>query len=171
MLTIRHRPARQEDLPRLLEIYNQVIEEGGFTGDLAPYTLEQRQSWFDAHQQPPYLVHVVERCARLVGYFYFSVWRSGRAAMHQVAEISYYLEKETRGQGLGHFMLQEAEKLARSAGLRDLLAILLEVNTGSRVLLEKHGFQLAGNLPDIADLRYRHCSQLIMHKCLEGNGK
>lgn len=167
----RHRPARASDLPRLVEIYNQVICEGGFTGDLTPYTLEQRRSWFDTHQQTPFLIHVVESGDRVVGYFYFSPWRSGRAAMRQVAEVSYYLEKSARGQGLGRFMLTEAERLARDAGLRDLLAILLEINTGSRVLLEKHGFQLAGNLPGIADLGDRRCGQLIMHKCLEGNAE
>ena len=169
MLKATHRLATAADLPRLVDIYNQVIAEGGFTADLHPYTLEQRQDWFNTHQQTPFLLYVVETNRQLQGYFYFSPWRSGRAAMHQVAEVSYYLAREARGQGLGRFMLEQAQQLAESLGLRYLLAILLETNSGSRSLLEKSGFSLVGQLPEIADLGERRCGQLIMYKKLPGD--
>ena len=90
------RQACRKDLPRLVEIYNGVIAEGGFTADLHPFNLAQRQSWFDAHQQPPFLIYVVEIDCSIVGYFYFSPWRAGRAALKHVAEVSYYLSPEVR---------------------------------------------------------------------------
>lgn len=164
----RHRLARAEDLPRLVEIYNRVIEEGGFTGDLEPYSVEERRAWFDAHQHAPFQIHVVELGPEVVGYFYFSPWRNGRAAFRRVAEVSYYLDEKVRGRGIGRYLLGEAQRIARESGIRDLLAILLEVNTGSRVLLEKHGFAQVGELPQIAELADLRSSQLIMHKHLEG---
>lgn len=163
-----HRPATRADQPKLVELYNAIIAEGGFTADLTPYTLEQRQPWFNEHQKAPFLIHVIEVAQQIQGYFYFSPWRSGRAAMHQVAEISYFLAQEARGQGLGSFMLEQAQQIAQNSGLAYLLAILLETNTGSRTLLEKGGFTLAGCLPEIADLGDRRCGQLIMYKKLRG---
>lgn len=163
-----HRLATEADLPVLTEIYNGIIAEGGFSADLTPYSLEQRRNWFSAHQQSPFLIHAVEVDHEVVGYFYFSPWRSGRAAMRQVAEVSYYLAKGARGKGLGRFMLQQAQRLAIDADLRFLLAILLDTNIGSRTLLEKNGFALAGHLPGIADLGEQRCGQLIMLKKLCG---
>jgi L-amino acid N-acyltransferase YncA len=169
MTETTHRPATEADLPILTKIYNDIISEGGFSADLSPYNLDQRRIWFDAHQQAPFIIHVVELESLVLGYFYFSPWRSGRAAMRQVAEVSYYLAKESRGKGLGRFMLEQAQQIARAADLRYLLAILLDTNTGSRSLLEKGGFTLAGHLPDIADMGEQRCGQLIMLKNLEGD--
>ena len=166
MPEVNQRLATSADLPRLVEIYNQAIVEGGCTADLVPFTLEQRQEWFLAHQQAPYLIYVLEEDGEVLGYFYFSPWRGGRAALRAVAEVSYYLAREARGRGLGRTMLAQAERLALQAGLSTLLAILLESNTASRVLLERGGFSLAGLLPGIADLGGMHSGQLIMYKQL-----
>ena len=38
-----HRPATKADQPKLVALYNGIIAEGGFSADLSPYTLEQRQ--------------------------------------------------------------------------------------------------------------------------------
>ncbi|PLY11711.1 MAG: N-acetyltransferase [Desulfuromonas sp.] len=166
MSEVRHRLAMANDLPRLLEIYNRVIEEGGFTADLEPYTLAQRQVWFDEHRHAPFQIYVVEVDTEVLGYFYLSPWRGGRKALRSVAEVSYYLAAEARGKGLGRYMLQQAEVIALASGIRSLLAILLECNLASRTLLEKGDFTLAGILPDVADLGERNCGQLIMFKQL-----
>lgn len=170
MSELHHRLATAADLPRLVEIYNQAILEGGCTADLVPYTLEQRREWFAAHQQAPFQIHVLEEAGEVCGYFYFSPWRGGRAALREVAEVSYYLAAEARGRGLGRTMLAQAELLARRDGLSTLLAILLECNTASRTLLEKGGFTLAGLLPQIADLGEMRSGQLIMYKQLKEEG-
>lgn len=168
LTTITPRHAQARDLPRLTEIYNQVIAEGGLTADLEPYTVNERHRWFESHQQAPFLIYILEDSSRIFGYFYFSAWRSGRAAMSEVAEVSYYLAADARGQGVGRLMLAEAQQIAIKSGLKYLLAILLESNLGSRSLLEKGGFKLAGQLPEIADLGQKRCGQLIMYKKLEG---
>lgn len=43
------RLVQQGDLARIVEIYNQVIEQRTVTADLQPATVESRQAWFDAH--------------------------------------------------------------------------------------------------------------------------
>ncbi|MCF6180064.1 MAG: N-acetyltransferase family protein [Geopsychrobacter sp.] len=168
LTTITPRPAQARDLPRLTEIYNQIIAEGGFTADLEPYTVNERHPWLEEHQQSPFLIYVLEDSLCILGYFYFSAWRSGRPAMSEVAEVSYYLAAEARGKGLGRLMLAEAQQIAIKSGLKYLLAILLESNLGSRMLLEHGGFERVGHLPEIANLGTKRCGQLIMYKKLEG---
>src|SRR5581483_7650310 len=41
------RPARAEDLPRLVEIYNHYVRETAITFDLEPWSVEQRRPWFE----------------------------------------------------------------------------------------------------------------------------
>ncbi|MDG6240601.1 hypothetical protein Q7378_10670 [Glaesserella parasuis] len=41
------RLAQQDDLTRILEIYNQVIKRRTVTADLVPATKESRQTWFN----------------------------------------------------------------------------------------------------------------------------
>jgi len=171
MPDISYRIARENDLPRLVDIYNQAIEEGGFTADLEPFTVAQRQSWFDSHQHGAFRIYVVETDGDVAGYLYFSPWRSGRAALRHVAEVSYYLDRNARGKGLGSRLLAHGLELARQSGLRYLLAILLESNVASRGLLEKHGFSLAGTLPEIAELDDATCGQLIMYRQLQEKSK
>jgi len=166
MQSVNHRLASLSDLPRLVEIYNQAILDGGCTADLEPFTADQRRSWFDEHQRNPFRIYVIESQGAVAGFFYFSSWRGGRAALRSVAEISYYLDRSARGKGLGRYALKQAERTALASGLNYLLAILLECNTASRGLLEKNGFALSGLLPQIADLGGRKSGQLIMFKRL-----
>jgi len=171
MTSVSYRLATLADLPRLVEIYNQAINEGGCTADLEPYTVEQRRAWFDDHSRAPFQIYVVVAGGELAGYFYFSTWRGGRRALRDVAEVSYYFDQAVRGKGFGRYALAQAEQIARDSGLRYLLAILLECNTASRVLLEKNGFVHAGVLPQIADLGGTMCGQLIMFKLLDKESK
>ena len=43
------RTAELSDLPALLAIYNDEVQNGVATFDTEPQTLEERRAWFDAH--------------------------------------------------------------------------------------------------------------------------
>ncbi len=87
-----------------------------------------------------------------MGCAYLSPYQEGHPALRTVAEISYYVDFQYHGQGIGGKLLRHAIKEARRLGYRNLLAILLECNPGSIHLLEKHGFSLWGSLPQVAQL-------------------
>ena len=44
------RPATQDDLPAILDIYNEAVLNTTASYDYEPRTLEQRQAWFEEHQ-------------------------------------------------------------------------------------------------------------------------
>ena len=52
MITIRN--AAENDLPEILEIYNEVIVNTTAVYDYEPHTLEMRKKWYDAKQQDGY---------------------------------------------------------------------------------------------------------------------
>jgi phosphinothricin acetyltransferase len=158
------RKADINDLSTITRIYNDVIEEGVFTADLKTFTPEQRKHWFNEHHDHPYEILVLEQDGETRGYFYFSPWRQGRAALSKVAEISFFLDKTVRGKGLGDTIMAYALEQAGECGFSHLIAILLDINERSRGLLEKWGFKPAGALPGIVELSGRQAGQLIMLK-------
>ena len=165
-LKIKTRKAQEKDLPGITDIYNDVIKEGGFTADLDFVSIVDRKQWFADHRSEPYDIYVLEVDKNLIGYFYFSPWRKGRTALNGVAELSFFVHAGYRGRGLGNMILEHAIGMGRKKGFTHLLAILLDINVRSRSLLEKWGFKIVGELPEIAQFHHSASGQLIMLKQL-----
>jgi L-amino acid N-acyltransferase YncA len=155
------RPAHANDLKDIVYIYNSIIAEGGFTADLTPYTVTAKQEWFNSLAQKNN-IFIIENDQTLAGYFYFSPWRPGREALKSVAEVSFFISKEYRGQGLGDMMMKHLISRAKEKNFRFLLAILLDTNTASIGLLKKYAFEKVGHLEDVAMFAERHCGQYLM---------
>ena len=156
------RPASIEDFPAIVNIYNNAILEGGFTADLYPVDLEEKVKWFESINVANYGIFVLIVENNVAGYFYFSPWRKGRAALRTIAELSFYMDQKYRGQGFGDFILEKAIQLAQEKSFHHLMAILLDSNKRSHKLLKKWGFEQVGHLPNIAQLRDKTVGQFIM---------
>ena len=135
------RVASESDLPAIVEIYNQAVEQRFATADLRPVTIDQRRAWFVAHESSMYPIHVYEQDQEVVGWCSFSSYRSGREAV---------LGRGAQGRGVGSALVQHAVREAPRLGKRVLFGILLERNHASIRLMEKCGFELWGKLPDVA---------------------
>src|SRR5215475_7924673 len=63
------RPATYDDLPGILEIYNEAVLNTTATYDYEPRTLEQRHQWFEERRRDDYAVFVAldENC-RITGW-------------------------------------------------------------------------------------------------------
>jgi phosphinothricin acetyltransferase len=144
------RVASESDLPAIVEIYNQAVEQRFATADLRPVTVDQRRAWFDHHDPASYPIHVFEQDQAVLGWCSFSSYRSGREAVLGTAEISYYVGLDSRRQGVGSALVAHAVREAPRLGKRVLFGILLERNHASIRLMEKCGFELWGRLPDVA---------------------
>jgi phosphinothricin acetyltransferase len=147
-LTIRE--ASISDLPAIVAIYNEAVEQRFATADLDPVTVEQRVAWFHEHDPATLPIYVAERDGVIVGWCSLSAHRPGRAALVGTSEISYYVRADSRGCGIGTALVRHALDDAKRLGKRVLFGILLEKNTPSINLLKKCGFELWGRLPDAA---------------------
>ena len=155
------RPATSDDLPSLVEIYNQAIRSGSATGDMTELTVDERRDWFERFDVAMFPLFVAESEGRVIGYISLSPYRPGRKAFSDVAEISFFVDYSHHGKGVGRTMMQHMIRMARQTGKRVLLAILLEVNASSIALLRSSGFTKGGHLPYIGNFDGKYMGQLI----------
>lgn len=154
------RLAEQGDLPAIVAIYNQAIRGGISTGDLNEFQIQDRIGWFEKFNAH-YPIYVVEFERKVVGYGTLSPYRPGRGAMNSIAEISFFLDENFQGMGIGSFLVDFMIRDCQRIGKKSLLAILLDVNEKSISLLKKFGFEEWGVFPDIIELKNNTCGQLI----------
>jgi phosphinothricin acetyltransferase len=145
------RIAQLDDLPAIVEIYNQSIPSKQSTGDTQPLRVEDRVTWFAEHRPAEHPIFVAEVDGRVVGWCSLSAYRPGRAALRFTAEISYYIDLTHHRQGIGTALIESALTACPALRIKHLIAIVLEVNQASLKLLEKMGFEKWGYLPRVAD--------------------
>ena len=157
------RPAESGDLSAILEILNQAIEDQKIAY-LQVQEEKDRRAWFakQCSASPPLCVVQVDE--ELCGFAYLSSYRPGREALKHVAEISYFIHRDHHRRGLAQALIQWLEERAFSAGIKVLLAILLEDNGPSRALLDKVGFRLWGEFPQIARMGTAITGQVVYGK-------
>jgi L-amino acid N-acyltransferase YncA len=155
------RVAARQDWLKIAEIYNQAVEEKYATADTEPITPASRREWFVQHSRDKYPIYLAKSDGEIVGWCSLSPYRPGRKALQTVAEISYYVHRAHRRRGVADALMEHALKNSARLGFRNLMAILLDQNTASIRLLEKHGFRRWGHLPDIAVFNGTVCGQFI----------
>ena len=93
-----YRNATQNDLSRIVEIYNSTIPLRTVTADTETVSVESRQKWFDEHSPDKRPLWVVENGDnQIIGWVSFQSFY-GRPAYDATVEISIYLDPAQRGQ-------------------------------------------------------------------------
>nr|WP_276509076.1 GNAT family N-acetyltransferase [Roseomonas mucosa] len=89
---------------------------------------------------------------QVLGYASFGDWRAFEGHCHTV-EHSAYVRVDQRGQGIGESLMHALIGRAREIGKHVMVAGIEAGNGGSIRLRGKLGFQQAGNLEVVMDLR------------------
>ncbi|SFP97916.1 GNAT family N-acetyltransferase [Desemzia incerta] len=144
------RKAALSDLPDIVRIYNDAVSLGGITCDIDLFTTEERVPWFESHQSSEYPLFVYEVDGDIAGYSHLSAYRAGRRAVEKVTEISYYVNKQYRKQGIGSLLVSHTINQAIEIGYEQIIAMIVEGNQGSENMLLKHGFCQWGRMPKVA---------------------
>jgi phosphinothricin acetyltransferase len=121
--------AKFEDLPRIVEIYNDTIPSYMVTADLTAVSVESRHEWFNQHTPEKYPLWVIEINEEIAGWISLSPFKE-RPAYSKSAEISIYIDKKFRGQGLGHKSLSFVEE-----HLKQSLLLFLDITWLAKVYL------------------------------------
>lgn len=160
------RIATAEDLPAIVEIYNQAVATRIAVGDLTPVTVDMRREWMLAHLHPKYPIFVAERGGELTGWCSLSAYRPGRMALAHTAELSYFVHRAHLRQGVATRLIERTLAAAKQAGIRRVFAILMELNHPSRALLTRLGFEQWAYLPGVAEIDGKECGQLYQGRAL-----
>ena len=153
------RIAGRSDLPAIVGIYNEAVADRFATADLDPITEEGHAEWFESHDARSHPIYVAEAGRAVVGWSSLTAYRGGRAAVRRTAEISYYVARAARRQGIGRALVEHALREAPGLGIHVLFGIILERNVGSIRLMERCGFVPWGRLPGVAEIE----GELVAH--------
>lgn len=145
------RRAQINDLPAIVEIYNQAIPSKQSTGDTQLVRVEDRVTWFAEHHPERHPIFVADVDGQVAGWCSVSPYRPGRAALRFTAEISYYIASAHHRRGIGTALIEHAVAACPALQIKHLFAIVLEGNQASLKLLEKMGFEQWGYLPRVAE--------------------
>jgi phosphinothricin acetyltransferase len=135
------RPAAEQDLGQLNDIYNRYVVETHFTFDIEPMTIEARQEWFGHHDTTGrYRVLVGVSDANVIGYASSSRWRP-KPAYETSVETSIYLAPDAVGRGIGTKLYEELFKQLQREDLHRAYAGIALPNQASIALHERVGFK------------------------------
>jgi L-amino acid N-acyltransferase YncA len=149
--TLTVRDAREADLVRIVEIYNQAIPGRQATADTEPIGVESRVAWFHQHSPARRPLWVAARDAVVVGWLSFQDFY-GRPAYDATVELSVYVDVAARRGGVGRALLTRAIAGAPGLGLATLVGFVFAHNAPSVGLFERLGFARWGHLPRVARL-------------------
>ena len=134
------RPATRDDLPGILEIYNEAVVNTTASYDYDPRTLEHRIAWFEDHVKHNLPVFVaVNEAGRVVGWSALNRYHD-RKGYQFTTENSVYVAAGLRGRGIGKLLTRPLVDAARQRGLHAILAGIDAENEASIRLHASFGF-------------------------------
>ena len=147
------RPAVEDDLPAITEIYNNLLETTTHEWTETLHTVEERREWLATQQAAgcPVLVATVDDAA--VGWATYGDFRDAQRwpGYRFTVEHTIHVAESYWGRGVGRALIHALADHARLAGKRVVVAGIDGANTGSIRFHERLGFREVARMPGIGD--------------------
>jgi L-amino acid N-acyltransferase YncA len=146
MTTIRL--ATDEDLPAILEIYNDVIIHTTAVFQYTIHTPEMRREWFETKKEQGFPVFVAADENKIAGFSTIGWFRAWQGYKYSV-ENSVYVDSRYRGRGLGKQLMEPLIEAARTLNMHTIVAGIEAANNESIRLHEKFGFREVAHFKEV----------------------
>lgn len=133
------RLANEDDLPQILDIYNEIILHTTAVYYYQPHTLEMRLEWFRSRQDAGFPVFVAEESGRILGMSSIGPFRVPTAYKFSV-ENTVHVAASSRGRGIGKLLMPPIIEAARQMNMHSILAAVDAENEISIGLHKNFGF-------------------------------
>ncbi|MBD2838492.1 N-acetyltransferase family protein [Pseudomonas sp. JM0905a] len=161
------RDAAEAELPGILAIYNDAVENTTAIWNETLVDLANRRAWLADRAAAGFPVLVaVNAAGDVLGYASYGTWRTIEGFRHTV-EHSVYVRSDQRGQGLGPALMQALIERARQAGLHVMVAAIESENAASIRLHQRLGFVTTGQMPQVGRKFGRWLDLTFMQLILE----
>lgn len=137
------RDAVEADLVAIRDIYNHAVEHTTAIWNDVLIDVDNRRAWLELRRAKGFPVLVAEVDGRVAGYASYGDWRAFDGYRHTV-EHSVYVDKDSRGAGLGKALMLALIDHARASGKHVIIAAIEAGNAASIALHERLGFRLVG---------------------------
>lgn len=136
------RKYKDADLPHMITIWNDIVEEGMAFPEEEPLTIEEARSFF-AEQS---YTGVADDNGEIVGLYIVHPNNVGRCG--HIANASYGVKAGQRGKRIGERLVVDSLERAKSLGFRIMqFNAVLATNEGAIHLYKKLGFTPLGLIP------------------------
>ena len=158
------RAAAPGDAAAICTIYNQGIEDRIATLETELRTPEERRQWMAARaSRHPVVVAVTD--GQVVGWGSLNSFNP-RPAYDHVVDLSVYVERGWRGQGVGRVLMQHLMELATTLGYHKIVLATFPYNEAGVSLYTRMGFIPVGVYHEQGQLDGRWVDVLIMERLL-----
>jgi phosphinothricin acetyltransferase len=158
------RVAAPGDAAAICTIYNQGIEDRIATLETELRTPEERRRWMAARaSRHPVVVAVTD--GQVVGWGSLNSFNP-RPAYDHVVDLSVYVERGWRGQGVGRVLMQHLMELATTLGYHKIVLATFPYNEAGVSLYRRMGFIPVGVYHEQGQLDGRWVDVLIMERLL-----
>ena len=137
MITVRH--ATENDLPQILEIYNEIIANTTAVYQYEPQTLEMRKQWFNERMQQGFPIFVAEEDGVVLGMSTIGQFRNF-AAYKFTVENTIHVAAHARGKGVAKLLMPPLIDATKQLKLHAIVAGIDADNEISIALHKKFGF-------------------------------
>jgi len=133
------------DLMKILEIYNDAILNTTSVYDYNAHTIDDRKQWYEKKKQEGYPILVFEQNTKVIGFATFGPFRAWPAYKYSV-EHSIYVHERYRKKGIGTALAKEIIRITNEREFATLVAGIDESNIKSVKMHEKLGFKHSGTI-------------------------
>lgn len=140
--------AREDDLPGILAIYNEILANSTAIYSDIPITLENRRAWWTERVTQGYPVLVARDGAGVAGYASFGDFRSWPGYRYTV-EHTVHVRADRRGAGIGSRLVEQLVDRARALGKHAMIGGVDADNEASLRLHERLGFERVAHLKQV----------------------
>jgi phosphinothricin acetyltransferase len=143
------RNATFKDIPSILEIVNHAIIHTTSNYNYDIQSLEVQIKWFDdkASKNFPIIVAVAEN--QVIGFGTYGTFRE-KIGYQYTVEHSVYVSDNFIGKGIGKLLLETLIQLAKKQHLHVMIGAIDAQNKSSIAFHEKFGFEIVGNIRQVA---------------------
>lgn len=142
------RKATRDDVPQILEIYNEIILNTTAVYSYKPHTLQMRYDWFDERMKNNFPVFVAEENGGIAGFSTYGYFRAYPAYKYTV-ENTVHVAKNHRGKGIAKLLLKAIIDDAKEKDFHTMIAVVDADNTVSIKLHEAFGFVEVGFMKQV----------------------
>lgn len=155
------------DVPSIREIYNHYVLNSSITLNDTPWTLADARKKFDSARQRGYpFIVATSPGGQVLGFAYVYPWKE-KAAFRFSVENHIYLGPASTGKGLGRQLLGELIERSRTAGVREMIAVIADKNADASIRLhESFGFKDVGHMGKVGFKYDRWLGTVMMEKNL-----
>jgi L-amino acid N-acyltransferase YncA len=162
------RIATENDLPQMLEIYNEIIANTTAVFQYDLHTLNMRKEWFAQKQKDGFPVFVAEENNEVVGFSTIGPFRNWQAYRFSV-ENSVYVRFDMRGKGIGKLLLKETIDAAKQMGMHTIIAGIDASNETSIVIHKQFGFVEVAHFKEVGFKFDRWLNLKFLQLMIEAN--